>query len=57
LGFSVQRLRGDLTAPCSSLRRGSRGRCWVLLLELMEEKEQHGTVPEDGQTVGNVSLP
>jgi len=27
-----RRPRGDLTAPCSSLRRGSRGRCCALLL-------------------------
>jgi len=26
------RLKGNLTAPCSSLRRGSRGRCPALLL-------------------------
>jgi len=26
-----RRLRGDFTAPCSSLRRGGRGRCRALL--------------------------
>jgi len=41
MGCHTRKLRGDLTAPCSSLRRGSRGRCWALLLGTDGRTEQH----------------
>ena len=40
---TVRRLRGNLTTFCSSLRRGSRGRCQVLLLGIDGRMQRNGT--------------
>jgi len=54
-----RRPRDYLIALCSSLRRGSRGRCQALLLVTNGRmRTQHNAVPEKGQTgPENISVP
>jgi len=45
-----RRPRGDLIAPCSSMRRGSRGMCWLCSWEPIAGWEQNKATPGEAQT-------